>query len=158
MNIIGIMSKGYAPATSGGAIFNLEIEVPANRFSFEDKPLISVCVENRTNKVRLTVISLSPGTNSLWGEDEELTEQETIMLKDWIKQNKLVEEANAIVAEDKRVTKEVDKIYEQRKAIFDSPMPTTVEEAKAKWESLDALDVVLKKLYAEREALKDIKI
>lgn len=158
MKILGLHSKGYAPATSGGTIYHIAIEVEMDRFpsiNKDDAPFISLCVENRSHKIRLCVISRSAATESFWGEDEKLTSEEKAIVLAWATEHKVVEDAKFIVAEDKRLTKELDVLYAQH-GNFCSQKIYSAEDATKKWEMVDRLGKQIDALYKERENLKYI--
>jgi hypothetical protein len=159
MQIVGLHSKGYAPATNGGVIYNLKLHAPKRFPSIEKKgniPVIAVTIMNSGQFV-IEVISQIISTGRLSGETEALTKAETTMIYDWIMNHKLTEDAKAIVAEDKRITKEMDKLYKKHHRLCNKPH-TNYEELVKRSDVIDALSTEIDRLFKQRDGLKNIPI
>jgi hypothetical protein len=163
IKILNIEYKGYAPATTGGVSYIVNMEAPSERFPdiAKGRARLSVVVPLRkSEKIKYHIISRlidDNGKISHWGEDEELNLEEKQLIDAWIIENKLIEDARAIDEEHERQYKIFNDVLKKKKKIY-AERPADYDGIIDKMNRLDELDKEFDAAKDAMDALTNVKV
>lgn len=156
---------GYAAATTGGIAFMVKLETTKERFPNIEEGMVFLSIiapVEGDRELNYTIVSrlISNGEITHWGEDEELTEEEHLIIQQWCKENEIVKKANFIETVYKKHLDRFFALGEEMRAIFKeiSPESDGIEQIYERKTRLDELREEFDQENANIEKLKNMKV